>query len=90
MAKWKASVGGAETDYAVPGGMKALSRQMFARRLSAVCGDSEPACGTVCMGLLTVSSYTHRWLSVGYIGTPLKNGSVESSGIYQAHGGVQT
>ena len=29
VAKWKAFVGGAETDYMVPRGMKALSRQIF-------------------------------------------------------------
>jgi hypothetical protein len=36
---------------------------------------------------LAVAREVHRWLSVGGIATPLKNGSVRSSGRFQGDGG---
>jgi len=80
-AKRKAIIVEARTDHVVPGGMKGLSRQIFIvgyLQFVEIQSLLAALCSTV-TGLLTVARNLYRRLSVGYIGTPLKNGSVDPS-----------
>ena len=68
---------------------KALHRQIF-----SVCClqfvDRKYLHAALCSagyGTTAVARKVHRWLSVGGIATPLKNGSVRSSGRFQGDGG---
>ena len=88
VAKWKAIIMGRDG----PRGCcvrKGVTPSDIQRRLSAVVDLKylHAAMCSVGYGASAVARTLHRWLSVGGIATPLKNGSVRSSERFQGDGG---